>query len=235
MNLVFFDIDGTLLLSQGAGGRSITKVMREVFGIVGEIARVEIHGQTDRGIATNLFRAHGIEDTDDNWSQFTEAYLEVLDEELASSDGWLLPGFPHLLEELTRQKSRIEMALLTGNMARGARKKVDYFGVGGFFTWGGFGDLHRDRSDLARSTMEMAKSRIKSEPLDEVFVIGDTPNDIRCGKAISAKTIGVATAGYTFEQLQACEPDYVFRDLSDVEAMVSILSGQTEAMGPGQT
>lgn len=223
MNLIFFDIDGTLLISQGAGGKSITRVMKNVFGVQEEIARIQIHGQTDRGIATQLFDAHSIDDTRDNWQLFTTSYLEILDEELEKSEGHLLPGVPNLLNDL-KQRPQVEMALLTGNIARGAQKKVDYFGIGDFFQWGGFGDEHRDRSDMARNAMKIAGERMDLDSIDNVFVIGDTPNDIRCGKAINATTIGVATAGYTFEELADCEPDLVLQDLSNTGRLIEILA-----------
>ena len=224
MNLVFFDIDGTLLISQGAGGKSIVRVMRTIFGIREEIAEIEIHGQTDRGIASQLFQAHAIEETESNWKRFVSGYLGILGEELEACEGSLLPGVPDLLECLARSP-QVELALLTGNIEKGARKKVDYFGIGDYFAWGGYGDHHRDRSDLARSAMETAASRLDLETLENVFVIGDTPNDIRCGKAIDAVTVAVATGGSTGEQLRPYTPDFLVNDLSDVESMVEILSG----------
>lgn len=222
VNLIFFDIDGTLLISQGAGGRSIIRTLRDVFGVTEEIAKIEIHGQTDRGIATQLFLAHNIDDNEENWLKFTAGYLDILDEELEQSGGSLLPGIPELLQSL-EPRSDVELALLTGNIARGAQKKVNYFGIGEYFSWGGFGDNHRDRSDMARSAMETARLKVDVDEVNSVFVIGDTPNDIRCGKAIDAVTVAVATAGYTFDELAKCEPDYVLHDLSDLEQVTSIL------------
>ena len=210
------------MISQGAGGRSITRVMKSEFGVQEEIARIEIHGQTDRGIATQLFDAHQIEDNEENWNRFTSGYLEILDEELEKSDGHLLPGFPELLEELEKEP-QVELALLTGNIAEGAQKKIDFFGIGEFFSWGGFGDQHRDRSDMARGALEVAHSRLDSSSVENVFVIGDTPNDIRCGKAISATTIGVATAGYSYDELETYQPDHLFHDLGDVDRVASLL------------
>ena len=220
---MLFDIDGTLLISKGAGGRSITRVMRSTFEIRQEIARIEIHGQTDRGIASQLFRAHSIDDNEENWERFTTGYLDILDEELRNCDGNLLPGIPVLLSVLS-ENTQIESALLTGNIEQGAKKKIEYFGIEHFFSWGGFGDQHRDRRDLARHTLEIAKSKINPDQLENVFVIGDTPNDIRCGKAISAKTIAVATSGYTCRELESHSPDFVLHDLGDIDKVVSILS-----------
>jgi phosphoglycolate phosphatase len=223
LNLVFFDIDGTLLLSQGAGGRSIVRTMRSVFETKEEIARIEIHGQTDRGIATQLFQAHGIDDTEQNWNRFAAGYLEILGDELCRCEGSLLPGIPVLLPTL-QANPNIELALLTGNLQKGAVKKIKHFGIETFFTWGGFGDRHRDRSDLAQNAMELAASNIEIDRLENIFVIGDTPNDIRCGKAISATTIAVATSDFSYNALRSHSPDFVLKDLSDLDQVVSILS-----------
>lgn len=223
MNLIFFDIDGTLLISKGAGGRSIVRVMKSTFQVKDKIARIEIHGQTDRGIATQLFQSHAIDDNEDNWVRFTTGYLEILDDELEKSDGSLLPGIPDLLGVL-RQEEHVEMALLTGNIEQGARKKVAHFGIDEFFTWGGFGDNHRDRSEMARNAMQVAQQQLNLEQVENIFVIGDTPNDIRCGKAISATTIAVATAGFSRQELEAHSPDFVFDDLSDLDQIVPVLT-----------
>lgn len=223
MNLLFFDIDGTLLLSQGAGGRSIVRVMKSIFEVQEEIARIEIHGQTDRGIASQLFAAHAIDDNEQNWTKFIDGYLQILDDELASSEGSLLPGIPSLLLKLEQQE-HVELALLTGNIEQGARKKVEYFGISEYFSWGGFGDAHRDRADMARNAMQVAQEKMNLDQVENVFVIGDTPNDIRCGKAIDAKTVAVATAGYTRDQLADHDPDYLLDDLANTEEVMSILT-----------
>lgn len=223
LNLIFFDIDGTLLISPGAGGRAITRIMKSTFNLSGEIARIEIHGQTDRGIATQLFKAHGIEDSALNWKRFKNSYLEVLDEELTRAQGCLLPGIQPLLHSL-QQSPTIEVALLTGNIEIAAFKKIKHFGIDQYFSWGGFGDQHRDRSDMARAAIKLAGQRKEINSIENVYVIGDTPNDIRCGKAINAITIAVATASYSAEQLSDYDPDWLFPDLSDLDMILSLLN-----------
>lgn len=233
MNLLFFDIDGTLLSSQGAGGRSIIRTLKGEFQVREEIARVPIQGQTDRGIATNLFAAHNMDDSPDNWSRFKASYLNFLDEELQQCNGSLLPGVIDLLDDLAG-RSQIALALLTGNIEAGAWQKVRYFGVDQFFSWGAFGDEHRDRSDLAKNAMVLAGQKLNFEEIDQVFVIGDTPNDIRCGKAIGATTVAVASAGYSREKLRECRPDFLLDDFSDRDQAISILcsSGSNQIEAP---
>ena len=123
-------------------------------------------------------------------------------------------------------RERIEYLLdpKTKNIEIAAFKKIKHFGIDQYCSWGGFGDQHRDRSDMARAAIKLAGQRKEINSIENVYVIGDTPNDIRCGKAINAITIAVATASYSVEQLSDYDPDWLFPDLSDLDMILSLLN-----------
>ncbi len=215
MHICLFDIDGTLIHTRGAGTAALREGLRSAFGVEQPTDQVAIHGRTDRGITRDLFRFHGIEDIPQHWERFREAYLLALPKSLASRAGTVLPGIVALLDSLTARDD-IVMGLLTGNTREGARIKLAHFGLERYFDFGGFGDDHIERDDVAREALALVRSRVR-EPVDlsRVWVIGDTPGDVSCGRAINARTIAVATGNHTRDELAAATPDYLAADFSD--------------------
>src|SRR5450432_670423 len=213
--LVLFDIDGTLLTSGGAGEKALRLALKDRFGYDDDLANVEIGGKTDSAIARRIFEQHGIEPSLENLSAFYEGYLDHLATELPKTKGHLLPGILELLETL-KAKPHIVMALLTGNLARGANLKLTHYGVWHFFEFGAFADDHFDRNQLGAFARTRAREKhgIEFEP-DQIFVLGDTPHDIDCGRAFGAKTVAIATGNCPREQLAKHKPDFLFDDLSD--------------------
>ena len=226
--VLLFDIDGTLLLTGGAGRRAIQLAMREAFG-VDRAADVPIHGSTDRGIARDLFRAHGLADDGPAWDRFREAYLVQLESILAGCDPTALAGVPKLLEQLVDREG-YGVGLLTGNVRRGARLKLDRYELTSFFdrhqaeVWGGFGDEHPERDDVARAAFAgLCRQFGESDCDDRVWVIGDTPSDIRCARAIGARVIAVATGATPLEELASLRPDAALPSLADADAILRLL------------
>lgn len=221
--LLLFDIDGTLLTSGGAGEKALTLAMRDRFKCDDDLSKVEIAGRTDSGIARQLFQMHGIEPTPENLTLFLDRYLHHLAGQLPKTPGRLLPGIVALLEKLVTYPE-VAIALLTGNLERGAKLKLAHYGVGEFFKFGAFADDHHDRNQLGHfaKTRALEIHGVDFAP-ESIYVLGDTPHDISCGRAIGAKTVAIATGGYTREQLQAHTPDFLFDDLSDLSAVLSAL------------
>jgi len=214
--LLLFDIDGTLLTSGGAGEKALRLAMKDRFGCDEDLSKVEMAGRTDSSIANQLFRLHGIEPTPENIALFFDGYLHHLAGQLQQFPGYLLPG---ILELLTKLIARPEVALglLTGNLVRGAQLKLTHYGVWEFFEFGAFADDHQDRNQLGKFAQARAleKHGIEFAP-ENIYVLGDTPHDIACGRAIGAKTVAIATGGCTREELLKHQPDFLFDDLSDV-------------------
>lgn len=214
MRVFLFDIDGTLINSRGAGQISLAESFASVFGI-DDPQEVPVHGHTDRGIAGNLFSLHGIENSEENWRRFLEAYLERLPENLPKQKGYVLPGIIQILETLSKQDD-VAVGLLTGNVRRGAEIKLEYFGIWQHFSFGGYGDDQPQRNDIAMGALETARELYDGRVVaDQVLVIGDTPKDVHCARHIGAKVAAIATGAYSREALAAEEPDLLLDDLSD--------------------
>ena len=221
--LLLFDIDGTLIHSGGAGVQALKVAFKERFGIVDDLHGIEIAGMTDSGIVVNILNKHKIPSTNENVSAFLDSYVHFLSLELPQRKGNLLPGVLQLLEKL-KSRPHLVLALLTGNVSRGARLKLEHYGVWHFFEFGAFADDHRDRNQLGRFARARAKEKHGCEfAASEIDVIGDTPRDIACGKALGARTIAVATGTWSRDELAKYEPDFLIDDLANVETIVDTL------------
>jgi phosphoglycolate phosphatase-like HAD superfamily hydrolase len=221
MHICLFDIDGTLLSSGGAGKAAIESALCEEFGV--ELrGHVPYSGRTDRAIVRDLFRMHDIAESPENLQRLLDGYLQRLPACLNKHRGRLLPGIAGLLDTL-RQHDEVALGLLTGNVRAGARAKLGHFGVFEFFAFGGFGDHHFDRDDVAREALAAVQQHLNGRVVPErVWVIGDTPLDVSCARAIGAHVAAVATGLHTVEELQAAQPDLVLADLSDPAPLLDL-------------
>jgi phosphoglycolate phosphatase len=213
--LLLWDIDGTLITSGRAGEHAMTAALRRVSGARGQIGDVDYRGRTDRWIVRQLLKHHGIEDAEDRLHDFLEAYLEELRRELPLRAGRVLEGVLAVLEEASRREDIVQ-GLLTGNLARGARLKLEHYRVWHYFEFGAFADDAERREELGPVALRRAVERAGLEiPPARVFIIGDTPHDVACARAIGARAVAVATGGDGRAELEACGPDVVLDDFSD--------------------
>src|SRR6201999_197941 len=186
------------------------------FGIDDDLSKVEIAGRTDSVIGREMLAAHGLPVTAENLAKFFDGYLHHLALQLSIQKGALLPGVLPLLDAL-RQREDIVLALLTGNLVRGAELKLTHYGVWHYFEFGAFADDHHDRNQLGHFARARAEEkRGIAFPPERIFVLGDTPHDISCARAIGAKALAIATGKFSTAELGALAPDYLFDDLSDV-------------------
>ncbi|PYL13223.1 MAG: hydrolase [Verrucomicrobia bacterium] len=221
--LLLFDIDGTLIHSGGAGVHALKSAFRERFGIADDLHGIEIAGMTDSGIVVSILNKHKIPATTENISAFLDSYVHFLSLELPRRRGKLLPGVLELLQRL-KSRRHLVLAILTGNVSRGAQLKLEHYGVWHFFEFGAFADDHHDRNRLGSFARARAKEKHGREfSPSQIDVIGDTPRDIACGKAIGARTIAVATGTWSREELAKYQPDFLIDDLSDVEGLIHTL------------
>lgn len=224
MKACLFDIDGTLLQTGGAGQRAFGLAFAREFGVERLAPEVSFAGRSDRGIAGDFFEHHRIENNQVNWERFREAYVELLPVTLADCDGVVLPGCLELIDRLERMGD-VHIGLLTGNVRRGAERKLSHYGVWERFAFGGFGDHHPEREGIAAAAREAVIERHGDEVADEkIVVIGDTPNDVRCARAIGAYAVAVASGPTPIETLRAAGPDLLLESLADHEAIVAWLA-----------
>lgn len=222
-HLLLFDIDGTLITSGGAGEGALNDAMLERFGVADGLGEINLAGATDSSISRSMLEQNGLAASAENITALLDSYLHHLKQRLPLHSGKLLPGIVTLLDCLKGREDCI-LALLTGNIIRGAEIKLGHYGVWDYFEFGAFADDHHDRNELGHFARARALERHGIEfPPETIYVIGDTPRDIACGNAIGAKTVAIATGKYSREELAACNPDYLFDDLSDTEAVMQAL------------
>jgi phosphoglycolate phosphatase len=221
--LLLFDIDGTLIHSGGAGIEALKRALKERFGIEDDLHDIEFAGMTDSGIVTSILNKHEISANGENIAAFLDSYVHFLSSELLRRKGKLLPGVLELLEKLKTRK-HVVLALLTGNVSRGAQLKLGHYGVWHFFEFGAFADDHHDRNQLGPFARARAKEKHGREfSADEIDVIGDTPRDIACGRALGARTIAVATGSWSRDKLAQHQPDILIDNFSDVDRLIDTL------------
>jgi phosphoglycolate phosphatase-like HAD superfamily hydrolase len=215
MPIILFDIDGTLVRTGGAGKSAMEAGLVAAFGVKELRDEVSYSGRTDVAISRDLLRVHGIDPTPDNQRRLRESYLAHLPNSLMTKGGTVCPGVRELLAALVGQPG-VVLGLLTGNVRVGALHKLGHFGLWDFFTCGGFGDDHYDRDDVARSALACVREHVgRHVNPSEVWVIGDTPLDVSCARAIGANAVAVATGWHPLEELAEHKPDLIFGDLSD--------------------
>lgn len=215
--VILFDIDGTLIHGGGAGRAALIRGLATELGYRGPISSVSLSGRTDHAIAADLLRLAGAEDSPGNRHRLVQAYLRELPHCLREMAGRVLPGVEAILDALAR-RSDVAVGLLTGNVREGARLKLGHFGLWERFAFGGFGEGHVSRDDVARAALAEARRR-HGEPLS-VWVVGDTPHDVSCARAIGARAVGVLTGWHGREEMEACQPDWLFDDLSDLDGVL---------------
>jgi len=218
--LLLWDIDGTLTLSGGAGMRALQAALQREFGVVRPLDDIDYAGRTDRWIMRQIFAKAALPDTAANFTRLLDAYLAELPAALHHPASRVLPGVGTALAALAAQP-HFTQALLTGNVERGARIKLGHHGLSDYFPFGAFADDGEWRNELGPVALRRARERLGVEfPPERVFVIGDTPHDIACGKVIGAQTIAVATGQYSMDELRSHTPAAVFSDLGDTAAFM---------------
>jgi phosphoglycolate phosphatase-like HAD superfamily hydrolase len=224
--LLLWDIDGTLIASGGAGARALLAALRQATGIVGSLEGVELAGRTDPWIARCLLAKYGLPSAPADVALFLEHYLAALPAELPHPLARALPGVPAILEAIAG-RTDVAQGLLTGNLRRGAELKLAHHGLWRHFPFGAFSDDSETRNDLGPHALRRAREHHRAEfPPERVWVIGDTPHDIACGRAIGARTIAVATGYFNPAALHAHAPTLVFADFSDTAAFLRAIGAE---------
>jgi phosphoglycolate phosphatase len=226
MYIILFDIDGTLVLTGGAGMRAMNRACEDLVSGADAMAGVTFAGRTDWSILDDILRNHGHTLDEALLDELRRRYVLHLDEEIRLPGRGVkdvMPGIRGLLDAL-RAREDVHVGLLTGNFIEGARIKLEYFDLWKYFPWGAFGGDAASRNDL----VPIAVARAREHGVDgiapaNVIVVGDTPNDVECALVAGATPVAVATGSYTMDQLREAGADLVFDDLSDTAAFLQLL------------
>ena len=228
--LVLFDIDGTILLSSGAGRRAIIAALSEDIGPHQAWDQIRFDGKTDPQILVELLEAagHAGDPEEERVRKFGKKYVSLLREELSKPGHrtTLMPGILPLLDRVERHEHAVP-GLLTGNFAEGAALKLESGGIDPRrFRVGAYGSDSPRRTELPPIAARRAESIFGRVPSGhEVVIVGDTPADVTCGQCIGARAIGVATGAYSTTALNEAGAYAVFTDLSETEAVLDAIFG----------
>ena len=225
--LVLFDIDGTLVLTGGAGLRAMNRAIEETLGHADGLDGIPLAGRTDWSILVDAAGRVGREVDDQLLRVLRDRYITNLAVEIqhpGKGTKAVMPGVRELLDELA-VRDDVFVGLLTGNFEEGARIKLGHFDLWRYFACGAFGGDSADRNALVPFAVERAQQcGLPQIATADVLVVGDTPHDVACAHAAGAVPVAVATGGYTVEQLRASGSDIVFPDLSDTRGFLQLLA-----------
>ncbi len=226
--LLLFDIDGTLILTGGRGKKAMVQAVEEEFGTPIRFEFKDFAGSTDRKIIRTLMAKNGIQppNVESAIDRVLERYLVHLGRLLANGDGVeVLPGIRELLE-IVRNDDRFALGLVTGNIEPGGRLKLETPGLNPCFPIGAFGNDNTDRNLLPPLAIRRAEAYYHTSfSPEKVWVIGDTPRDIRCGKANGLRCLAVATGGWELQRLREHQPDVALPSLENAREVLKYLVG----------
>ena len=229
--LLLFDIDGTLLLSGGAGLRALNGAFFDQFGVGKAFAGLPVAGRTDPLLLRDALARAGVEADVVQRRRFHDRYCQLLQREIVypGPHKGLMPGVRDLLARL-HGRTDVSVSLLTGNFARAAQIKLEHFGLWQFFVAGAFGDDAAERDELVPVAVERARAAgIEVVVPTSVVVVGDTPLDVRCAAAVGASSIAVATGSFDETTLADSGADAVLANLADgqmfLEAVARCVEG----------
>lgn len=227
MKLLLFDIDGTLVNTGGAGSSAMTRAFSKICGIEDAFSSLSMAGMTDP-----LILEHAVSEAikvgfqvNCSHEEIYEAYLGFLSEELRSGKKSyrVLPGVVPLLQELQRH-SDLSLGLATGNIARGARVKLEHGKIFHYFRFGGYGSDHGNRTHVISQAVRRGAEYVAPAQVERAIVIGDTPRDIIHAKQAGVEVVAVASGSHSRAELEKHEPDLVIDSLEERELFMEFIS-----------
>jgi len=219
IRLVLFDIDGTLINTNSAGVKAFGRAFQTEYGFDDRTEKINFAGRTDTGLVREYFNHHNITPDTEHFRRYFDTYVFWLDHMMQDCNGRIHPGVLEFIEAVKKLPEPPLIGLLTGNIQLGAEIKLRHFNLWEKFAMGGFADDSEERDHIAAAAKARG-SKVLGKNLrgNEVLVIGDTPLDIRCARAIGAKVLAVATGGSTVSELKKHKPDWAVTDLRKADA-----------------
>ena len=214
IHLVLFDIDGTLLSAKGAGSRALSKTVEAIWSVEVDISSLHLDGKTDPLIVREALELVNAEHVFNG--KFDETFLTLYEgfliQELKALRHFkILDGVVSLLDTL-KERDDVLLGIATGNVAVGAKRKLEMAKLDHYFSHGGYGSDASSRTDIIRKAIKRGRE-VNGHPLGETIVIGDTPRDIRSGQEAGTKTVGVATGRFTLKELRSHSPTKALNSL----------------------
>lgn len=224
--LALFDIDGTLLHPGTGARKSLSQAIFEETKQEFTLQPGDCAGKTDPIIITGLLSRGGCTEKEIPLlrESVTKRYIELMKKNYnAKGDAYLYGGVQELIDKL-QSIQNVHLGLLTGNIEEGARIKLSPFNLNDAFPTGAFGDDGFLRTDLSRVAVQRAEKyyAVKFFPRN-VVVIGDTVEDIKCGKVIQARTLAVYRHLRNEEELKSMNPDYVFHGFDNTDEIINAI------------
>lgn len=219
--LVLFDIDGTLISAGGAGTRSMNLAFHALFGIKDAFKDIPMAGRTDPQIMKDGLKAHNLPYMDGNVGKMEARYLDFLEQKINNSLRHLKPGIKGALSVL--HEMNLAIGLLTGNLEKGAKIKLNAFGLNDYFIDGAFGSDDEDRDKLLPVAIgKFAQKGLEFAP-EDCIIVGDTPSDVQCARVHGAHCIAVATGPYSKESLDNTAADIVIDSLAETDKYINFI------------
>jgi phosphoglycolate phosphatase-like HAD superfamily hydrolase len=225
--LVLFDIDGTLVTDGGASREAFDAALRTTYGYDGDLRRYDFSGRTDPQITYMVLRDAGLSDEviESKLEELWDVYLSGLERNLSTGRARALEGVMEVVARL-HEHADVHLALLTGNLERGARLKLDAPGLNAYFPFGAFGSDSSVRTELPPFAVQRAEQHLGQRFSGrDVVIIGDSIYDVRCGVPHDATTIAVASGRTAGDVLRAENPTHYFDSLRDTDAVVQAILG----------
>jgi phosphoglycolate phosphatase len=225
--LILFDVDGTLLSTGPAARTTFASALKDVYGTSGNVEGYAFEGRLDPLIVTDLMSAAGVADEmiAARRADALALYLDRLEAALGERPPVLKPGVLALLDALERVPG-VVLALLTGNVERGARLKLSHAGIWHRFTFGVWGDDASCRDELGPVALTRARPATGlSFSGSECVVVGDSRHDVACGLSFGARAVAVGTGRTELPVLAAAGAHALLADFSDTPRTLEAILG----------
>lgn len=222
LTILLWDVDGTLLTTNGAGALAWKLASADVLGEGIELSSLKSSGLIDPQIAHKMCERMQVsrEFISGTKTQLLRTYEKYLRRCLAEGSARLLPNVAEILTRL-QEAPNIHSYLMTGNTASGASTKVRHFELSKYFVGGFYSDQHMNRADLAKETIRQILKKYDNLSVSNIYVIGDTPHDISCARDAGVRAMAIATGrGYSAQDLRAHSPWKVYESLPSSEEFV---------------
>lgn len=221
--LVLFDIDKTLIKNSDAHSMAFSEAFKKVYNVKTTIDIINHHGMTDQQIIIEVLKKNGLNKQiiKSKLAECIKTIINTFNNLVAQDKIIILNGVQELLEKL--KKHNVLMGLVTGNLEPIARGKLKKTMLNHYFKIGGFGSDDMNRTNLVKLAIKRAKENFDFKSNNNVFLFGDSPQDMNAGKEANIKTVGITTGIYSKKQLENAGADFILENLKNTNDVLKII------------